>query len=144
MEPLKPNRKTKKQQIRFTSLLSVSLMATLCLWEQLTAHANDMVAEGYANAIKPYLHSATVNRCSDGRWIRARHLWHRERLAAILSDAVPIWKQPHCIIMTTAAAWELRVYTAATAARWQSFQGQSYAVICATRTLCCGKYIHSE
>lgn len=65
-------------------------MAAPCLREQLPAHANDMVAEGYANAIKPDLHSATVNRCSDGRWIRARHLWHRERLAAILSDAVPI------------------------------------------------------
>ena len=60
-------------------------------WEQLSAHANDMMVRGYANAINLDLHSITVNGCTDGRQPRcARHLWQRERLAAILSEAVPI------------------------------------------------------
>lgn len=62
--------------------------------EQLSAHANNMMVGGYANAISLDLHSTTANGCTDGRQQRrARHLWQRERLAAILSEAVPIWKE---------------------------------------------------
>lgn len=51
-----------------------------------------MQVAGYANAISLDLHSITANGCTDGRRQKyARHLWQRERLAAILSEAVPIW-----------------------------------------------------
>lgn len=53
-----------------------------------------MMVGGYANAISPDLHSTTANGCTDGRQQRcARHLWQRERLAAILFEAVPIWME---------------------------------------------------
>lgn len=60
-----------------------------------------MMVGGYANAISLDLHSTTANGYTDGRQQRyARHLWQRERLAAILSEAVPIWMETttlhHC------------------------------------------------
>jgi len=60
-----------------------------------------MIVGGYANAISLDLHSTTANRCTDGRQQRCTlHLWQRERLAAILSEAVPLWMETttlhHC------------------------------------------------
>lgn len=91
-----PKRKTNVTKYtskhHFTPACSLSTMP--CLQEQLSAHANDKMIGGYANAISLDLHSTTVNGRTDGRQQRrARHLWQRGKPAAILSEAVPIWME---------------------------------------------------
>lgn len=89
--------KKKPKKKKTTPLQRCPLAATPR--SQLSAHANDTMVGGYANAISLDLHPTTVNGCTDGSQTEMRppSLAEGGRLAAILSEAVPIWMEaPSC------------------------------------------------
>ncbi|TNN67849.1 hypothetical protein EYF80_022003 [Liparis tanakae] len=97
---LDPQRSTNGVQTHFKPYFdSGPFAATPRSQKQLTGRANATMVGGYANAISLDLHSTTANRCTDGRQQRCTlHLWQRERLAAILSEAVPIWMETTALL----------------------------------------------